>query len=503
MTVPNEPLPAPMATEERRRPAPVARRARTRLPDSATAVAVLGDFAVILVGLIFGFWFRFKSGWVPLKATQFTPDVDPKVATFSNYAALIGMGALFLLGTFIYQKLYDSRNLLRFRHVVAIVVKSTTFWLFAYLFVSLALKFQPQISRIYVVTSYVACLAAVLIWRWLFHRFLHFEDIARGLRQHVVFIGWNKETDSIANAIQTDTSQPYHIAGCLPSPTDQFQQQPPPDIRRLGRYDVLPSLLKQNAADVVILADLDSSMDDIVALSNLCEREMVSFKIIPTYFQILVSGLKLETISGVPIMGVSELPLDLLPNRILKRTVDLVGAVVGLLLSVPIVIVCGILIFMESPGGILFGQERVGRRARPFRMLKLRSMKTGAEKEDHLSQSTLRDDPRVLRIGKFMRRWNLDEVPQFWNVLMGHMSLVGPRPERPYHSDRLSQEIPHYNARYTAKPGMTGWAQVHGLRGDTNLVERVRFDLFYLENWSLWLDFQIMAQTFLRRKNAY
>jgi lipopolysaccharide/colanic/teichoic acid biosynthesis glycosyltransferase len=180
-----------------------------------------------------------------------------------------------------------------------------------------------------------------------------------------------------------------------------------------------------------------------------------------------------------------------------------VGAIVGLILSVPIVLGCGMLIVLESPGGIIFGQERVGRRARPFRMLKLRSMKKGAEREDHLSQSTQRDDPRVLRIGRFMRRWNLDEVPQFWNVLFGDMSLVGPRPERPFHSDRLSQEIPHYNARYTAKPGMTGWAQVHGLRGDTDLVERVRFDLFYLENWSLWLDFQIMAQTFLRRKNAY
>jgi FlaA1/EpsC-like NDP-sugar epimerase len=229
--------------------------------------------------------------------------VDAKVATFSNYAALIAMGALFLIGTFIYQKLYDSRNLLRFRHVVAIVVKGTTFWLFSYLFVSLALKFQPPISRIYVISSYVACLAAMLSWRWLFHRFLHNEEIARGLRQQVVFIGWNKETDSIANAIHSDASQPYHIAGCLPSPTGRFHQAPPPDIRRLGTYESLPALLKQNAADVVVLADLEATTEQIVTLSNLCERELVSFKIIPSYFQILVSGLKLETISGVPIMA--------------------------------------------------------------------------------------------------------------------------------------------------------------------------------------------------------
>jgi len=126
-----------------------------------------------------------------------------------------------------------------------------------------------------------------------------------------------------------------------------------------------------------------------------------------------------------------------------------------------------------------------------------------SENMDHLNQSTLRDDPRVLKIGKFMRRWNLDEVPQFWNVLLGDMSLVGPRPERTFHSVRLSREIPHYNARYASKPGITGWAQVNGLRGDTDLAERVRYDLWYLENWSIWLDFQIMFLTFFKRDNAY
>ena len=168
-----------------------------------------------------------------------------------------------------------------------------------------------------------------------------------------------------------------------------------------------------------------------------------------------------------------------------------------------LVAVIGALILLESPGPILFRQERVGRGGRRFRMLKLRSMRLDADKQDHLSQSTLRDDPRLLRIGAFIRRWNLDEVPQFWNVLTGDMSLVGPRPERTFHSEKLSHEIPHYNARLMSKPGITGWAQVNGLRGDTDLTERVRYDLYYLENWSLLLDFQIMFQTFISRKNAY
>jgi lipopolysaccharide/colanic/teichoic acid biosynthesis glycosyltransferase len=210
----------------------------------------------------------------------------------------------------------------------------------------------------------------------------------------------------------------------------------------------------------------------------------------------------LEILHGVPLLGISELPLDQLQNRLLKRVTDIFGSLVGLLLSAPAIFACGLLIYLESPGPIFFSQERVGRNGTRFKMFKIRTMRVGAERTDHVNQSTLRDDPRLLRTGKWMRRWNLDETPQFWNVLNGDMSLVGPRPERTVHSNKLSNEIPHYNARYVCKPGMTGWAQVNGYRGDTSLVERVRFDLFYLENWTARLDFQIMFQTFLRYENA-
>jgi lipopolysaccharide/colanic/teichoic acid biosynthesis glycosyltransferase len=134
-------------------------------------------------------------------------------------------------------------------------------------------------------------------------------------------------------------------------------------------------------------------------------------------------------------------------------------------------------------------------------MIKLRSMLPNAEPNGLRWAS--KDDPRRLKIGAFLRRWNLDELPQFWNVLKGEMSLVGQRPERPELIERFEDAIPHYNARHTSKPGITGWAQVNGFRGDTSLVERVRYDLFYLEHWNLWLDFQIMFQTFFKRENAY
>ncbi len=463
-----------------------------------------GDFVVIVTGLVFGFWLRFRSGIIP-HATEaswlFVPGSE-KVA-LEEYLNLIALGAIFLFVTFLSMDVYRVRNLLHLRRVIGKVVKGMVFWFFAYLGVSLVLKFTPPISRIYVISSFLSVMALLLLWRMLLHQILSAESAASALRQNVLFVGWNAEATRLVEGIHHDGHQPYRIVGCLPAPGGRYQSPPPPGNRRFGDYTSLHEVLVQEAVDIVVLVDLETSVGEIVGLSNLCERHLVQFKVIPSYFQILVSGLKLETISGVPIMGVSELPLDHIGNRCLKRTVDIVGACVGLFISAPIIAVCGILIYLESPGPILFSQERMGRQGRLFRILKLRSMSLDADKTDHVNQSTSRADPRLLRIGAFIRRWNLDEVPQFWNVLVGNMSLVGPRPERTFHSVKLSTEIPHYNARLSSKPGITGWAQINGLRGDTDLTERVRFDLHYLENWSLWLDFQIMVQTFFRRENAY
>jgi lipopolysaccharide/colanic/teichoic acid biosynthesis glycosyltransferase len=170
------------------------------------------------------------------------------------------------------------------------------------------------------------------------------------------------------------------------------------------------------------------------------------------------------------------------------------------------VLLLALLIKRESPNGpVFFRQTRVGSNHRPFTLYKLRSMKPDAATTDDAAQSTGRADPRLLRIGAFLRRWNLDELPQFWNVLRGEMSLVGPRPERPYHVEQLASAIPHYLPRHVVKPGLTGWAQVNGLRGDSDLTARAQHDIYYIENWSVWLDVQIVLLTFVRwrHENAY
>ncbi|MCC6233685.1 MAG: exopolysaccharide biosynthesis polyprenyl glycosylphosphotransferase [Verrucomicrobiales bacterium] len=450
-----------------------------------------------LIGLIAAFWIRFKSGWIGFGVKL------PNPPEIEDYAGLMAVGATFLMLLLFTQNLYDPRHLLRLRRVVMLVTKSVLMWFALYLSLSLAAKLDPPISRIYAASSAVLCWGAILGWRTAFHTFIQSPTIAQRLRQRLIFVGWNSEASKLAQSITGDPSHPYALLGCLPSVDGKYAETPPPSIPRLGDYTDLPDILARQAADMVVATDLDATTNEVISLANLCERQFVQFKVVPSYFQILVSGLQLETISGVPVLGVSRLPLDRLYNRTLKRGVDLVGSVVGLVLFAPIIAYCAWRIRREDPGPVFFAQERIGRMGRPFRMWKLRSMYQGSEKQDHLNQSTLRDDPRVLPIGRLMRRLNFDEAPQFWNVLRGEMSLVGPRPERTFHSTKLSEQIPHYNARYTTKPGITGWAQIHGLRGDTDLVERVAYDIFYLENWSLLLDGQIMVATFMTRKNAY
>jgi exopolysaccharide biosynthesis polyprenyl glycosylphosphotransferase len=229
---------------------------------------------------------------------------------------------------------------------------------------------------------------------------------------------------------------------------------------------------------------------------------MIQFKLAPSVFRIFVSGLSLETVAGTPVLGVSLLPLDNTVNVLAKRLMDICGALFGLIVGAPLIAIFGTLVWMESKGPIFYRQRRWGMNGVPFQMIKIRSMKLDAESGSG-AQWCKADDPRRLRIGAFMRKWNIDEIPQFWNVLKGQMSLVGPRPERPELIAAFKHEVPHYNARHQAKPGMTGWAQVKGLRGDTDLAERIRCDLWYLENWSLLLDLQIMLLTFFRRANAY
>jgi exopolysaccharide biosynthesis polyprenyl glycosylphosphotransferase len=464
-------------------------------PEFVLTMALLGDMVAVFSALALGFWIRFDSGWVPLNP-RFKP-----VPLFVDYVQLVTMGTVFLLGTFGYLRLYDQWHLRRFHRTAKVIIKGATFWLFAYMAVSLILKFDLPISRLFMISSFVCVLATMLAWRMVFFKITCLEFLAINLRQRVLFVGWGKEAEQLEAQIQNDRSRPYEIIGCVPSPQGRLYRKPPSRVPVLGDYHNLTPLLEQRRADIVILADLYVPMGEITGLVNLCEMEFVQFKLIPSYFQILSSGLRLETLSGIPVLGVGELALSQLSSRLIKRFVDIVGAIVGLLVSMPLIAIFAALVYRESPGPVIFRQRRMGKNGRIFHIYKLRSMRMNAEENGQ--QWAKEQDPRRLKIGAFMRKWNIDEIPQFLNVLKGDMSLVGPRPEMTDLISGFKHKIPHYHARHSCLPGMTGWAQVNGWRGNTSLEKRICHDIWYIENWTIELDFRIMILTFFRRKNAY
>ena len=466
----------------------------TNLAERLLMTALFCDMAVAACALILAFWLRFRT---PL-AGYGTPET--RVLSVRDYAGYITFGVFSLISMVTYFNVYDRRWLLRHRHTLERIVKACVVWFLAFLCVSLTFNFQPQISRVFVVLCAVNALVGLMGWRYGFHRFLQRSEAAASLRQRVVFVGWNEESVRLAKSFEADDVHPYEVAGCVPSPGSRFQVNPTVPV--LGDYSDIGTIFHEQGIDMVMLVDIGCAKGEVVGLANLCEREMVQFKIVPSYFQILVSGLHLETVSGVPVLGVSQLPLDVPFNFLLKRMTDIVGASVGLILSAPLFALFAVLVYVESPGPVIYRQRRMGRNGQPFNILKIRSMRLDAEAGTEVGW-TVKGDPRRLRVGRFIRKWNIDEVPQFWNVLKGEMSLVGPRPERPELIANFKEEIPHYNARHNAKPGITGWAQIKGLRGDTDLKERIRADLYYLENWNILLDFQIMALTFRRQLNAY
>lgn len=208
---------------------------------------------------------------------------------------------------------------------------------------------------------------------------------------------------------------------------------------------------------------------------------------------------------GLPVINIRHVPLTRMSNRAVKRTVDIAGALVGLILSSPLMLLIAILVKATSEGPVIFAQERIGRHNKPFRMYKFRSMHR-TDGQGNTADWTVENDPRVTKVGRFIRRTSLDELPQLFNILRGDMSLVGPRPEQTKYVEEFKEKIPRYMIKHQVRPGLTGWAQVNGLRGDTSIEKRIDYDLYYIENWTLGFDIRVLFLTIFKgfvNKNAY
>ncbi|OQA56235.1 MAG: UDP-glucose:undecaprenyl-phosphate glucose-1-phosphate transferase [Candidatus Omnitrophica bacterium ADurb.Bin277] len=250
------------------------------------------------------------------------------------------------------------------------------------------------------------------------------------------------------------------------------------------------------------MLDTNFSKETITEMVVACEDQMIEFKMGADTHGLIAQNVGVEYISDIPLLGFRPLPLDDPWNRFVKRTFDLTIAFSFGILFLPFGMILALMIKLMDRGPVFYHQERVGRDGRAFKVIKFRTMKADAEKETGPVWAK-KDDDRRTWMGEFLRRTNLDEVPQLWNVIRGDMSLVGPRPERPHFVSQFRESVPRYMARHKVKSGLTGWAQVHGLRGNTSIHERVKYDLYYMENWSLLLDIEIIVMTLFAFKNAY
>jgi len=260
----------------------------------------------------------------------------------------------------------------------------------------------------------------------------------------------------------------------------------------IGHPEDLPHLIDTLHIDEVIIALPEATHKDLVYLIASCQRGKVSIKVYPDMFAYMSGGLSVDELGGMPLLTVRDVALRGWKLS-LKRALDVLGAFVGLVLLSPFMLLTAIIIKLESKGPVFFSQERCGLDGRPFPMIKFRTMREDAEVNG--PGWTIKGDPRITRMGAWMRKTNWDEIPNLINVILGQMSLVGPRPEQTFFVEKFRESIPRYMERHREKSGMTGWAQVNGLRGDTSLEDRTKYDVWYVENWSMWLDLKIIIRT--------
>ena len=415
------------------------------------------------------------------------------IAPFSDYWGMLLIHVVSIILVFFFYRLYHrQRATSHIDEFYAIFGAVSVGTIMAIAFISLIYKNELDYPRLMMVYAWVLTILLVWIGRIIHARF-QWSLQARGLNEaRLIIVGAGEVGRMILQKIRQSPGLGYTVVGFV----DDLN--PPSNVLGvdvLGSTDDLPRLIEAHQVDEVIIAMPEASHQEILSIIARCEREKVSIKVFPDVFQIMASEVSIGDLNGLPLLTVRDIALRGW-RLALKRAVDIIGSALALIVFSPIMMLVAILVKLDSPGPVFYIQERMGLNARSFPMLKFRSMRPDAETKTGPVWAT-EDDPRRTRIGSFIRRFSIDELPQFINVFVGDMSLVGPRPERPVFVNHFKKSIPRYMDRHKEKAGMTGWAQVNGLRGDTSIIERTKYDLWYIENWSLLLDFKILLRTFV------
>jgi Undecaprenyl-phosphate glucose phosphotransferase len=424
----------------------------------------------------------------------------------ADYLMLASIQLAATLVVFFLYKFYHRRHAaLLMDEVYRLFAAVTVATLITIAIVSFILRDTLQIQRMMLLLAWAAGVVTLTLGRILHGRAQRLLQ-RRGIgAERVLIIGTGEVGRMIVQKIQHTPGLGYRVIGFV---AVSFEGDAPSATQVLGLpvFGVvrdLPGIIEDHGIDEVIIGLPEATHQELVGIVSQCEREKVSIRVFPDVFQIMASEVTISDLGGLPLLTIRDVALRGW-KLTLKRTVDVAFSGAFLLVAAPIMFFMALIIKLDSPGPVFFAQDRMGLDAKPFKMLKFRSMRADAERSG--PGWTTKDDPRRTRVGAFIRKTSIDEFPQFINVLMGDMSVVGPRPEQPAYVEQFRRSIPRYMERHREKAGVTGWAQVNGLRGDTSIVERTKYDLWYIENWSLWLDFKIILRTAFRAlgdKSAY
>ena len=321
--------------------------------------------------------------------------------------------------------------------------------------------------------------------------------------KHILLAGYSRAAEEYVDRICGNPEWGYVVHGFLDDsvPAGTLYR----GIKVLGRLANLHEILPVSELDEIAITLSLKDYDRLEEIVSICEKYGVHTKFIPDYNSLIPSKPYTEDLMGLPVINIRYVPLSNTMNMLVKRLMDIVGSIVGIILTSPVMLIAAIAVKFSSPGSVIFKQERLGLHGKSFYMYKFRSMAQQKPSEEK-NAWTVKDDPRVTKVGKFLRRTSIDELPQLFNILKGDMSLVGPRPERPLFVDKFKEEIPRYMVKHQVRPGLTGWAQVKGYRGDTSIRRRIEYDLYYIENWTIGFDIKIIFLTFFTgfiNKNAY
>lgn len=424
-------------------------------------------------------------------------------AAFKDYAKLLIYIIPVYLILYYISHVYDSKRAKSFRFELWDLFKANTFGIVYFTFILVMLKQNLTFMRIFLLIFFLMNLSIAYATRIALRFILSFYRKKGFNQKHVLVVGYSRTAERYINRILLNPQWGYHVHGILDDtmkPGTKYK-----DIKVLDTISALESILKKNDLDEIAITLSISEYGKLEQIVALCEKSGVHTKFIPDYNNIIPTKPHIEDINGLPVINIRNVPLSNWLNKAIKRTCDIVGSLICIVIfSIPM-IVTAIIIKSTSKGPLIFKQNRIGLHNKEFAMYKFRSMEVQAPDKEKQAWTT-QNDPRVTPIGKFIRRTSIDELPQLFNVLKGDMSLVGPRPERPFFVEKFKEEIPRYMIKHQVRPGMTGWAQVSGYRGDTSIIKRIEHDLYYIENWSLGFDIKILFLTVFKgfvNKNAY